>query len=280
MPTTALSSPTSPLLRHEDVEGLRVGRFGWTISSACILYRVGDTVIDTGPPNQWSRVRRFLEERSVARVLITHHHEDHSGNGGRLARDFRADVYVPAPGLEPVREGFPLQPYQRIIWGRPLRFAAEPVPEQLWLEDGLQLRAIATPGHSPDSTCYLEPDRGWLFSGDLYIASRPRFFRADEDVDETIASLRRVARLDFGALFCAHRGVLSDGPALIRNKLDYLVSLRDEVRELHRHGRSVAEITRLVLGRENVMSYLTWFHFSKRNLVRACLDSSRHRPPA
>ena len=42
---------------HEGIEALRVGRFDLGLSSSCIVYRLGDTVVDTGPPNQWSAVR-------------------------------------------------------------------------------------------------------------------------------------------------------------------------------------------------------------------------------
>lgn len=35
-------------LRHGDVEGLRVGRFGGKVNTTCILWRIGDTLIDTG----------------------------------------------------------------------------------------------------------------------------------------------------------------------------------------------------------------------------------------
>ena len=258
---------------HEGVvEALRVGRFDLGISSSCIVYRLGDTVIDTGPPNQWAPVRGFLAERLVARVVITHHHEDHSGNGARLLRETTSRVFVPAEGADSVRRGFRLRPYQRIIWGAPDRFAPELLPSELELSQGLRLRAISTPGHSPDMTCFLEPNRGWLFTGDLYISSAPRFSRADETVREEIESLRRVLALQFGTVFCSHRGVVADGPAAIRSKLDYLVTLRDRARALRSEGRSVRAITHELLGRERAVSLLSLFHFSKRNLVRSCLD--------
>ncbi|HEX9690889.1 MAG TPA: MBL fold metallo-hydrolase [Gemmatimonadales bacterium] len=259
------------LLEHQGIEGLRVGRFDLGISAACILYRVGSTVIDTGPPNQWRVVRRFLRERRVARVLITHHHEDHAGNGARCLAELGARVYLPEAGLRPAMDGFPLRAYQRVLWGAPRRFEPEPVPRQTDAGDGVRLRAIPAPGHSPDMTCYLEPERGWLFAGDLYIASKPRFMRADETVDDQIASLRSVLALDFATVFCAHRGVVVEGRRAIEAKLDYLVSLRDQVRDLHDRGHSIARITRTLLGRETAMSLLTMYHFSKRNLVRACL---------
>ena len=182
-----------------------------------------------------------------------------------------AEVFVPTKGVSLARDGFRLRMYQRVVWGVPGRFTAQPVPPEIRLDDGFRFQAVDAPGHSPDMTCYLEPDRGWLFSGDLYIASKPRFLRADESVDIQIESLRAVLGLSFDTVFCSHRGVVPNGHGAIREKLDYLVSLRDETRELHRSGRSVTEITRQLLGREPLMSFLTWFHFSKRNLVRACL---------
>ena len=49
---------------HQGVEGLRTGRFNLGINTTCILYRIGSTIVDTGPPNKWSTVRRLLCERS------------------------------------------------------------------------------------------------------------------------------------------------------------------------------------------------------------------------
>jgi glyoxylase-like metal-dependent hydrolase (beta-lactamase superfamily II) len=250
---------------------MRLGRYDFGISSSCILYRLGSTIIDTGPPNQWRLVRKFLSERQVNRVVITHHHEDHSGNGARMERDMNAAVFLPSEGVELMERGFPLRAYQRIIWGVPPRFQAQTVPVELTLERGYSLRAIPAPGHSSDMTCYLEPNRGWLFTGDLYIASRPRFLRADENVGDQIDSLRRVLELDFETVFCAHRGVVSNGREAIKAKLDYLVSLREEVRKLHGEGRSVREIKRMLLGKEGMLTFITMFHFSKRHLIDACL---------
>lgn len=257
------------------VEGLRTGRFDFGISTSCILYRINSTLIDTGPPNQWRLVSRFIRERDVRRVLVTHHHEDHSGNAARLKRETCAEVFAPSPGIEFLRGGFPLRPYQRMIWGIPGRLNALPTPDETVAEDGIRLQAVHAPGHSPDMTCYLEPERGWLFTGDLYIASRPRFMRADEDVHTQIESLRRVLDLDFATVMCAHRGVVHDGRTAIRVKLDYLAALRDEVRDRHARGQTISEITSALLGRESFVSFVTFFHFSKRNLVRGCLAPAK-----
>lgn len=265
-------------IEHAGVEGLRVGRFPGQINTTCIVYRLGSTVIDTGPPNQWRTVRRFLAERDVRQVVVTHHHEDHSGNlagVGRLGREDlqEPELYCPERARERLARGFPLRLYQHLAWGRPGRCRPEPLPEEIRVEGVGSLRPLPAPGHSDDMTCFLAPDRGWLFTGDLYISSRVTYLRQDEDLRAQLVSLRRVLAADFETIFCSHRGPIAAGKEALRRKLDFLESLRQRVRHLRDQGRGLGEITRLLLGREDLMSWMTGFHFSKRNLIRACLDS-------
>jgi glyoxylase-like metal-dependent hydrolase (beta-lactamase superfamily II) len=257
--------------QHGDVEGLRVGRFPLRYNTTCILYRLGSTVIDTGPPNQWRLVRAFLAEREVRQVVATHYHEDHGGNLAPIQRTFAAPVYAPRQGLGELGTGFPQRPYQRLFWGRPEPVQARELPPEVPLDDGRALEAIPAPGHSADMTCLLDRQRGWLFAGDLYIAARTRLLRQDEDLKAEIDSLRRVLAHDFETLFCAHRGVVVPGKDALRRKLDFLESLCQRAAELHGQGRGTREITRLLLGREGFMSLATGFHFSKRNLIAGCL---------
>lgn len=258
-------------IQRDDLEGLRVGRFTSRLNTTCILYRLGSTVLDTGPANQWRWVRRFLEERAVRQVLVTHHHEDHSGNLAAIGRRWQPQLLAPACGRAPLAEGFPVHAYRRLVWGKPARVESAPLPETLELEDRLVLRCIPTPGHSPDSTCFLLPERGWLFSGDLYIGSRTRYLRRDEDVGGYLASLRRVLELDFDTVICSHRGVIDAGREALRRKLDYLTDLCGRAQRRHAAGESLDEISRSLLGREDFMTWLTRGHFSKRNLVFSCL---------
>lgn len=257
-------------IRQGEVEGIRVGRFPFRINTTCILYRLGSTVIDTGPPNQWRTVRRFLREREVRQVVVTHHHEDHSGNLAAIRRDLRMAIYAPAAALEPLARGFPLRPYQHLVWGRPVPVHAEPVPEQVPVAPGRMLLALPSPGHSSDMTCYLDAERGWLFTGDLYISDRTRYLRQDEDLRTEMESLRRTLAYDFDTLFCSHRGIVSSGKEALRRKLDALESLCERVAHHRREGRGPEEIQRMLLGREDLMTWVTGFHFSKRNLIAGC----------
>lgn len=259
-------------IQHSEVEGLRVGRFPFLINTTCILYRVGSTVIDTGPPNQWSQVRRFLQEREVEQVIVTHHHEDHGGNLAAIHDALKARVYSPPEGIEPLARGFPQKLYQRVVWGRPDPVQAEAMSEQVAIGGGRTLEAIPVPGHSVDMTCFLDPERGWLFAGDLYISSKTRYLRQDEDLRAEIESLRRIVAYDFETVFCSHRGVVRSGKEALRRKLEFLESLCEQVAHLRAEGRSLQEIKRRLVGREDLMTWITGYHFSKANLIAACFD--------
>jgi glyoxylase-like metal-dependent hydrolase (beta-lactamase superfamily II) len=164
--------------------------------------------------------------------------------------------------------GFVQEAYRRLAWGRPPRVQAEPVGEETAL-GSWRLRPIHTPGHSPDHVCFFEPERGWLFTGDLFLAERLRFLRSDEDLDALIASLETVAALPLRQVFCAHRGPVRDGPAALRRKAEHLRALRERIGELLRQGLPEREVARRVVGPEG---FLTWFsrgRFSARNFVRA-----------
>ncbi|MCP4687277.1 MAG: MBL fold metallo-hydrolase [Desulfobacterales bacterium] len=263
---------------YEGVEGLRTGRFNLGINTSSIVYRVGDALIDAGAPNQWPSIRSFIREKNVKRVLLTHHHEDHAGNGGAISRELNIPVLAPASGRGFLARGFPLQLYQKIVWGKPSRFETAAVPDEINAGSGLRLLALPAPGHSIDMTCYLEPDKRWLFTGDLFIARNPRYFREDEKLGATIQSLRQILSRDFNVVFCAHRGVVADGRKAIRDKLQYLCSLCDRVKASRENGLSLSEMTRKFLGREDVTSMVTSGRFSKGNLIRACLSVDKDRP--
>jgi len=258
-------------IEYDGVEGIRVGRFNVGVNTTSIVYRVGSTVIDTGPPNQWRAVAEFLREKPIDRVLLTHHHEDHSGNGARIQREFGASVLAPQKGLRLIAQGFELRRYQRVVWGTPERFVAEPLPEEVELGQGARLRVLPAPGHAADHVCLLEPTRGWLFSGDLFVGARTRYFRLDENVHPYIASLGRLAEQDARVMFCAHRGVVESPCEALRAKGGHMERIRDEARRLDAQGVSQAEITRRLMGREDAMRWLTSGHFAKGNLIASCL---------
>ncbi len=253
------------------LESLRVGRFQKKINTSCIVYRLGDLVVDAGPPNQWKYVQRFLKERAISRLLITHHHEDHCGNGAKIGKHFNCPVHAHPAGHKDLEQGFAVQWYRRMVWGKPERFKAEDFqPQNMTSQSGdFSLQPLHSPGHSPDMTCFIEPQRGWLFSGDVYVASRPRFLTEDENPSQEIESLRNLLKQDFQTLFCSHKGMVENGPAAIKSKLEYLLELQGEARRLYQTGLASREISRQLLGKEEFLSLLSRGHFNKVNMIRA-----------
>lgn len=251
-----------------------MGLFHLGVNTSFVVYRVGSTLIDAGPPNQWAKVRNFAVENPPKLVLLTHHHEDHSGNAEHLRRSFGSRILAPELSRELLRDGFPIQPYRRVFWGVPPRVQAEPLTRLVEDEGGHRWEAIPTPGHADDMVCFFEPDRGWLFSADLYVAAKVRYARPEDRLSLEMASLKRALQLPFSHLFCSHRGLVENGHQALANKLAYLEDLRGQVYELWLQGISREEIQRRLLGGEDGAGLISGWHFCKQNMVLACLHSA------
>ena len=235
------------------------------------LFHVDGILIDSGQRNMQSAALALVRDLPIRQVLLTHHHEDHSGNAALFRRHFQATVLGHPLTAAKLNRGYPIRPYQHWVWGSAPRLAVEALPHQIE-SDALRLTPVHTPGHSRDHTVYLESQRGWLFAGDLFIGERIKFFRADEDIHAQIASLQRVLELDFDALFCAHNPCPTGGKAKVARKLDYLETLRDKVLALHARGLDAKDIIRLLDPRQDrLVKWVTMGNASFANMVHAVL---------
>lgn len=257
-------------INHEAVEGIRCGRKN-NINTSFIVYRFGDTVIDTAPSNQWRYIKPFFQERTIRQILLTHHHEDHSGNAAKLQQLTGVTPVAEAGTRTIMEKGFSIPLIQRYLWGNSQTIKLSPFPDTIELEDGSLFEPIATPGHAEDMVCFYSPEHGFIFTADLYISRTIRYMRDDENLTILIKSIRKVLVRDFETLFCPHRGIVSQGKQALQEKLNNLLDLCEQAQSLHHQGQSIKEITRNILGKEDGMSYLTGFGFSKRNLIRESL---------
>jgi len=238
------------------------------------VYLVDGLLVDSGPPNLARDVRRLVGELGVRQCVTTHHHEDHSGNHGLLARELHITPLAhPSAVLRLAEYDAQPQLYRRVAWGARAPVSVAPLAQQLETPH-FRFEVIHTPGHATDHVALFEPQRGWLFSGDLYLAPRLRYLRADEDVYAMMESLRRVLTLEPQVLFCQHRGRVEQGAARLRDKLDFLVELGGRIHALHGRGWSEGAIARALPGSDLMWRLWTGGDFSKRNFVRAFL--SRH----
>lgn len=239
-------------------------------------YAIGGTLVDTGISSVGDEVEEAARRAKVERVVLTHHHEDHSGNAARLAAR-GAEVLATAPGVRLVARDLPRRFYQHVLWGEADPVAAREVGAEVPL-GRLAARVVPASGHSVDQLALHVPERGWLLSGDAFAAERVRVFRGDEDFHESCATLERFLALDFDALLCAHRPRFTGGKEAIRGKLAWLRELEGRVKESRAKGRSVRRIVReLGIEPSSAFFVITFGDVTTANLVRSILEGPRKR---
>lgn len=118
-------------------------------------------------------------------ILVTHHHQDHTGGVAELAARYDAAVYAPRTGSYPFT-------HVAVVEGDRLPFPSL----------GLTLGVMETPGHTLDHVAY--HDDTLLFCGDtLFGCGCGRLFEGT--AEQLFASLQRLARLpETTRVYCAH----------------------------------------------------------------------------
>ncbi len=244
-----------------------------------IFYLVDGILVDTAQRHMRRVFGDIVKEAKVEQVVLTHHHEDHCGNAATVKRITGARVFGHSITGEKLRSGFGIRPYQKIVWGKADTVEIEPLPD--YIQGGrIRLVPVHTPGHSKDHSVFHEPERGWLFSGDLYLGSRIKYFRADEVFHDTVRSIEKVLTLDFDTLFCAHNPRWSGGKKHLADKLGFLKEFSGEASRLHGEGRGVEEIVSAMrLDRQLWVRIFTTGNVSIQNMVRSAIAEFGRNSP-
>ena len=237
-------------------------------------YLVGETLIDCGQSRMVGQMKEFIRTNPVKQLLLTHHHEDHSGNAAMIARSCNAEIWGHPLTVQKMQHVRPILPYQHLVWGQSHEVSVSALPDVI--ESGTnRFLTIHTPGHSKDHTVYLETQNGWLFSGDLYLGEKIKFFRSDEKIDQQIQSLKIVLKHDFDSLFCGHNPVLKNGKQRLRRKLNYLEDIQGKVRLLVCKGASEGEIIRRMdPHQDRFIKFFTMGNASFANMVRSAIRAA------
>jgi glyoxylase-like metal-dependent hydrolase (beta-lactamase superfamily II) len=262
-------------IRHsEDVALFHMGRsIGSFVPYSVYAFLTGDMLIDTGTVYARDEFVTALKDTSVRMIINTHHHEDHTGNNQIIQRMYNSSIYAHPDTLPYLEnpEAINLRFYQRFVWDWPEPSQGKPIGECITSSENT-FKVIHTPGHCYDHICLYEPDRKWLFTGDIFCGRTVRYLRADEDFHIILSSLKKLAELNFDTMFCCLKGVISDGKSALLSKIDYMEKLKSNVQDLNTQGHSSRKIRKILLGREDAMFCVSGGHFSKQHVIDSILS--------
>jgi len=174
-------------------------------------------LIDTGlgVANIKNIVDRLTEMPVI--VVTTHVHWDHIG-GHKYFEDIA--VHEAEKDWLSVRFPIPLQAVKRNLMCKPCDFPEDFVIEEYQIfsgtpqrilhdEDSLdigdrKLVVIHTPGHSPGHCCFYEPDRKYLFSGDLIYQGCLDAFYPSTDPKLFLQSVRKIQQFSVSRILPGH----------------------------------------------------------------------------
>ncbi|MFD6950489.1 MBL fold metallo-hydrolase [Nocardiopsis sp. TSRI0078] len=189
----------------------------------------GVVVVDPGPHDErhLERVARTVQEQGsqVLMALVTHRHPDH-GEGARYFSELTgAPVHAVDPGSR--------------VGGRGLSDG------EVLEADGLEVRVVATPGHTEDSVCLMVEADNTLLTGDTVLGHGTTVIDGDDGLGPYMDSLYRLRDLvheyDVRTLLPGHGPILTSPAAVLDSYIDHRESRLRQVLDAVRAGATRVE---------------------------------------
>lgn len=237
-----------------------------------LAYFIDGMLIDTGHINMKREIEAALIQLPIQQVFITHYHEDHTGNLIHFQEERGLPSYAHPRCVEIMKNPPKISLPQHIRWGnRPANFKLKPVEGEIQTEH-YSFQIIEIPGHASDMVGLYEPKKNWLFSSDLYVHHKIKYFLKSERFQPQIDSIKKILELDFDVMFCGHNPQFSGAKALLQRKLQFLIDFQGEVLRFHQAGYSPANIMKAMKLKEIwAMRLLSWNYLSTLNMIKAVL---------
>lgn len=243
-------------------------------------YFIDGLLIDSGCAHCASEFFEEVHEYSIKSIINTHSHEDHFGANGIFQKKIiELEIYahpLALPILQNPKKEQPLQLYRKLMWGMPQSSSAHQIQDgDIFSTKNYNFKVIYTPGHSPDHLCLYEPDREWVFSGDLFVGGQDKALRANYDIWQIIDSLKKISNLPLKILFPGSARVRHNPSAEIKNKISYLEELGQKVLILNKKGMDVKSIIHTLFPKPMFIEFFTFGHFSRKQLIMSYLKMNK-----
>lgn len=235
--------------------------------------------MDSGPFHVADELMDAFADTPVKILINTHHHEDHIGNnawfqkykncGSALAHELAIPIISNASKCL-----VPLPAYRELTWGVPPDSMVVTIGSEVETENYC-FKVLETPGHSADHISLFEPQQGWLFAGDLYLAEKVITIMANDDPNIILNSLKEILSYDFNILFCSSGTVVEkDAKKAVKDKIAFWEDIKEKVTKLNNKGFTPEEIRDNLFGKESSRYYRTNGEFAKIHLVNAFITGN------
>jgi hydroxyacylglutathione hydrolase len=183
-------------------------------------------LVDTGMPGRTKELEKYLKKLDMApgdvkTIVITHHHQDHTGSLDKMKNLTGARVAIHKEDAEYVSEEKKqpgplfMKPFMALI---KVIYNVKPVKADILLVEGDNVgdyKVIHAPGHTPGSICLYNPDKKVLFAGDNIKYSDGKLEsptgRLLPDPEKYKESMKKIGELDIETILTGHGEPVTSG---------------------------------------------------------------------
>ncbi|MEH7444881.1 MBL fold metallo-hydrolase [Bacillus sp. JJ1122] len=246
-----------------------------SVSLNVYSYLVDGVLIDTGAQSLHTFFESFIDVADFDQVMITHFHEDHTGCAAYIEKTRNLPIFLDEKSIEYCGQKADYPIYRQLFWGRRKPFHAQAMPKTFSSRNA-GWDVIDTPGHAHDHKAFLNRETGQLFTGDLFVSEKTKVALAEESIPQIIQSLEKVMMYDFQDVFCNHAGFVENGREALIRKLDYLLSIQQQVLILHKEGNQAEVICEKLFPKKYPIYKLSGGEWNSLHIVTSILKEKEY----
>jgi glyoxylase-like metal-dependent hydrolase (beta-lactamase superfamily II) len=210
------------------------GPYTFTGTNSFIIGHDRVVVLDPGPADAAHRAALLasIGGRPVEAILLTHTHKDHSASAAALRREFGTPLWFAGPH----RLSRPARLLEVNALARDCDWGLTPdrtfFDGERFSVGGVELAAIATPGHCANHLCYGIEGTHSVLTGDHVMGWNSTLVAVpDGSMADYLASLEKLMSLPYTHYVPAHGGAIANGPDYARALLGHRLMRNRQVEE-------------------------------------------------